>query len=40
MTVTAETVEKCIDKDGNLDTKKLINDKSGIEKATKKKQGG
>lgn len=36
MTVTAETVEKCIDKDGNLDTKKLINDKSGIEKATKK----
>lgn len=36
MTVTAEEVEKCIDKDGNLDTKKLVNDKSGIEKATKK----
>lgn len=35
-TVTAEEIEKCIDKDGNLDTKKLINDKSGIEKAAKK----
>lgn len=27
-TVTAEAVEKCIDKDGNLDTKKLVNDKT------------
>jgi len=28
-TVTAEAVEKCIDKDGNLDTKKLVNLKNG-----------
>lgn len=29
-------MEKCIDKDGNLDTKKLVNTNDGIKKATKK----
>ncbi len=36
MTVTAEDVEKCIDKDGNLDVEKLINETSILQKLKKK----
>ena len=41
MTVTAEDVEKCIDKDGNLDVEKLINETSILQKLKEKfKQNG